>query len=350
MGFFTEDEVGSLHITNMILHVVGSDEFIAQPAREVEHELFFIDRIRDTDVAPVFAFEPASQTKSQLQRIADGSDLFEAGGQALSREFARFHGATSREGAFFIFEVGTNDPLTRIYSLIKYDYQEVIEQATGEEGNLLRLIVQAFVADKRAVQKSALIRTHSGIAEEAVSARDRMKQAPEIADYFAAFLHVIRARNDAQLNRTAVDVLRETLSQSRDVLPNQDVALAYRHAKEALRTRQQIDEDAIIEAVWAGAGNPDDERVRANLESRTRRKMRSKKLDGLAFQPDPQVLRRPALRRVRTTEGVTLTYPDEADGATVRRERIAAGGEVITIRTQEVTEDRVVADNPRDRP
>lgn len=53
LGFFTDDEIGSLHITNMILHVVGGEEFIPEAARAVEHEEFFIARICDTDASPV---------------------------------------------------------------------------------------------------------------------------------------------------------------------------------------------------------------------------------------------------------------------------------------------------------
>lgn len=97
LGFITDDENGSLHITNMILHVVGGGggggggEFVPEAARAVEHEEFFIARIRDTDVSPVYSFEPASNTKAQIERIATGAVSFEAGAQALSRDFSRLH-------------------------------------------------------------------------------------------------------------------------------------------------------------------------------------------------------------------------------------------------------------------
>lgn len=183
LAFITDEEVAGLRIENMILHVVSDEGFTEQSARVVEHADFFIERIRNTDIAPVFAFDAASQTKRQLERMAREEDTFELGGQALSREFARLHPGSSRDGAFFIFELRTNDPAVRIYSLIKYDYQQVIEQQERDGGNLLRLIVQAFVADKRAIQKAALVRVVDGSAEIEVAARDRMKQAPEIGDY-----------------------------------------------------------------------------------------------------------------------------------------------------------------------
>lgn len=347
MGFFTDGELASLRIENMILHVVSEDEFAPQEERAVEHPDFFIDRIRDTDASPVFDFDPNSQTKTQLQRMASGADTFERGAQALSREFARFHGGSSRAGAFFVFELACQDPSVRLYSLIKYDYQQVIEQGDAEDGNLLRLIVQAFVAQKRAVQKSALVRVVDGVAEDAVSARDRMKPAPDIGDYFGSFLHVARSHSDEQLNRKMLEVVRNTLAQSRDMLPGRDVARAYRHAQGVLRDRVQINGDAVAEAIIAAAGVQENEDARAELDARTRRKLRNARIDGLAFRPDLIILRRPPIRRVKTTEGVVVTYPDEADGAVVRRERLEGGREVITIHTEQVTEDDLVRDGSR---
>lgn len=216
MGFLTDQERRSLQIVAMILHVVGEDPFIPETARAVEHEGFFVGRILDTDVAPVYSFKEGSATCAQLERMARSEVTFEAGAQDLSREFSRFHGTTSREGAFFIFQLATDDPRTTIYSLVKYDYREAIEQAEGEQGaSLLRRIVHAFIADKKAIQKSALVRVVDGRAEAAISAHDRIKPAPEIGEYFARFLDVDRSRSDQELNEAVVDVLRQTLKDSR---------------------------------------------------------------------------------------------------------------------------------------
>lgn len=347
MAFIRDDEVAHLRIANMILHVVDNDEFQPEPAREVEHADFFIERIRNTDVEPVFAFNPDSQTKAQLERMARDEDSFEAGGQALAREFSRFHHGASRNGAFFIFDLRTGAPNVRIYSLIKYDYQQVIEQHEEDGAALLRLIVQAFVADRRAIQKAALVRVVNGVAEAGIAARDRMKRAPEIGDYFANYLHVVRTRDDQQLNQKAVEAVGNALKDIRDVLPNRDVAAAFREAKIALSGREMINENAIQEAVLAAAGSPEDEDTRAKIQSCVRRKIRSAKLEGLEFPPDRDQLRIPAIRRVRTTEGVLLFYPDRVVGANVDRKPTPNGGEVITITTRHVAEDGIVHREPR---
>lgn len=347
MAYIRDDELAGLRIESMILHVVSDEAFVEQTARVVEHAEFFIERIRNTDVAPVFAFDPASQTKLQLERMAKGEDTFEAGGQALSREFARLHPGSSRDGAFFIFELRTDDPTVRLYSLIKYDYQQVIEQEEREGANLLRLIVQAFVADKRAIQKAALIRVVNGSAETEVAARDRMKQAPEIGDYFSRYLHVKRVRDDAQLNAKMIEAVGAALKELRELLPNADVPAAFREAKTMLGGRLRVSGAVIEEVLLSAAGDPDDERAVSRIQNTVRRKLRAAKLEGLEFTPDRALLRVPAIRRLRTTEGVLVFYPDRVAQTNVERRRTDNGGEVITITTRRVEEDGVVRSEPR---
>ena len=349
MGFLTDNEREQLRIESMILHVVGEEEFDPQPARAVEHANFFIGRVLDTDTAAVYEFKEVSGSRERLQAMATGDTSFEVGAQDLSREFSRQHGTTTRDGAFFIFELRTDEPHVRIYSFIKYDYREAIEQSEGEDGQQrLRRIIHAFIDDKKAIQKAALVRVVNGQAETMVATRDRTKPAPEIADYFATFLDVERARSDAELNQLLSEALRMTLVESKDLLPNNDVPSALQQAKGMLRDRQQIDEEAVIEAVIAAAGHPANEETIALLRRRTLQKLRTKRLSGLAFPPDRQILRKPHLRKIRTVEGVILMYPDEVDGVTVRREPNLAGrGEVITITTNNVVEDVVVPDRAR---
>ncbi|OOH76605.1 hypothetical protein BOW65_23310 [Pseudomonas koreensis] len=345
MSFFTEEETSNLRITNMILHVVGSDEFVAEPVREIEHEEFFIARILDTSADAIYTFREDSATKTLLQEIARGTSTFERGAQSLSATFSRWHVNSSRDGALFIFEMSAGSERTKIYSLIKYDYSEAIEQAAPEDGGLLRRIVHAFVADKKAIQKSALIRVVDGEAEPLVCARDRMKRAPEIVDYFANFLDVVRSMSDQELNLKVVSLLRDTLSACKADLPT-SVPSAFSIAKGALAQRREINEDAIIDSILLAAGNPSDERVISRLQSTTQRKIRTAKIENLVFPTDQSVLGRPPMRRIRTTEGVTVLYPDGV-GMTVVREPKASGGEIITIDTQSITEDKLVSDNPR---
>ncbi|MBB3458692.1 hypothetical protein FHT86_007018 [Rhizobium sp. BK313] len=336
-----------MRIETMILHVVSDEDFEVQQVRPVEYADFFLDRIKDTDAAAVFEFNEDSTTKRHLEEIATGAESFETGAQELSRLFSLLHDGTSRAGAFFVFELRCDDEHTRLYSLIKYDYQQVIEQSGAGGANLLRMIMQAFVAEKRAIQKSAIARVTGGVAGAAVSAKDRMAPGIEIADYFARFLQIKRTRSDEELTRTVRNLLRATLDEIRQHLPDRDVARAFRRAQDGLRDREFISGEVIGEVVVAAAEAQGNEVVMADIQRRLRRKLSSAKLDGLSFPPDRTVLRRPPLRRVATTEGVVVLYPDDADRAIVQRDRSADGSETITIRTAHVTEDRLVREGSR---
>ncbi|WP_218775749.1 hypothetical protein [Pseudomonas syringae] len=329
----------------MILHVVGGEEFTPESVRQVEHEEFFIARILDTDADAIYSFRETSATKTQLEMIASGTESFERGTQSLSAIFSRWHVNSSREGALFIFELACDDPLTKLYSMIKYDYSEAIEQSSVEDGGLLRRIVHAFVADKKAIQKSSLVRVVNGVAEVSVSARDRMKRAPEIVDYFANFLDVVRSMSDQELNAKVVVLLRETLTSCKADLVD-TVPKAFARAKNALAQRREINEDAIIDAVLLAAGSPTDEKVISKLQNTTRRKIRTARIENLVFPADQEILGRPPMRRIKTTEGVTVLYPDGAQ-MTVTRVPKPRGGELITIDTQAITEDKLVSDKTR---
>ncbi|MEE4618917.1 hypothetical protein V2K01_09335 [Pseudomonas alliivorans] len=329
----------------MILHVVGGEDFTPECVRQVEHEEFFIARILDTDTDAIYSFRDTSATKTQLEQIATGAESFERGTQSLSATFSRWHVNSSRDGALFIFELTADDRLTKLYSMIKYDYSEAIEQSSAEDGGLLRRIVHAFVADKKAIQKSSLVRVVNGVAETLVSARDRMKRAPEIVDYFANFLDVVRSMSDQELNAKVVVLLRETLTSCKADLKD-SIPRAFVVAKQALAQRREINEDAIIDAVLFAAGSPADEKVISRLQNATRRKIKTARIENLIFPSDQEILGRPPMRRIKTTEGVTVLYPDDAQ-MTVSRVPKAQGGELITIDTQAVTEDKIVSDNSR---
>lgn len=347
MSFLTEEEIGSFRIENMILHIVGNEEFRFEPARNVEHEAFFLERILDTDIAAVHQFEDNSITRDKLENIAKSEQPFEDIAQQLSEDFSRQHGKTSREGAFFIFQMSVDDPQTKIFSLIKYDYNEAIEQTNNDEGTLLRRIVNAFIADKKAIQKSALVRVVNGSATADVAAKDRAKVAPDITDYFATFLGTKRNRSDKELSQQVADAVRETLTSNRDILPNQDAARAFRITSANLRDRRQVNENNVIEAIWASMGENPEQASLERMASKTRKKLRARKLTGLSFPPDKRIFRKPPLRRLKTTEGVTVMYPDSADGNVVSRISNEGGGETITIRTEHVTDDDIIADKSR---
>lgn len=349
MSFLTDAELASLRIKRMILHVVGGKEaFQPQPTMEgVEHIDFFLARIQDAAVSGVHRFEEKSGTKDILQQIAAGTVTFEQGAQELSRRFSKDHVGSSRDGAFFVFELETDDPSVILFSLIKYDYAEAIELFSEKGRNALRQIVQAFVRQKRAIQKSCLVRVRTGVVEDGVSAIDRMGDSPDLTDYFQRFLEVVRDRDTKELSDRLSEVLRGTLQKCKALLPNQDVPVALSATKDFLRGRENVDDEGIREALFVAAGRPA-ENTRVEIDKVLAKQLKDKKLVGVSFRPDPATLRRAARRRIKTAEGVILEYPGEQDNRAVTKKKDEGGGWTITIRTTEgLVEDGTVAERTR---
>jgi hypothetical protein len=330
----------------MILHVVGNTRFEQAPERDVEFEDFFLDRIRETNVDAVHEFEDDSVTKLTLQAASAADASFELAAQQVSRRFHEQHVGASSDGAFFVFQLSCDDPDVHFYSLIKYDFREALEQQTIDDETHLRRIVNALISDRKAVQKSAIIKVQNGTAIDLVAARDRTKVPPDVSDYFATFLDVKRSRSNVELTQAAVKTLRETLDRCSDALPDNNVPLAFRRAQAVLRDHQMVTVDSILAAIFAAADHPEDEIVRRRLETAASRRMKAHKLDGVEFQASRRILRAPPMRRIKTVEGVMLQYPDDLENPVVNR-RDDANGTVFTIRTQGVKEDRIVDSNPR---
>jgi hypothetical protein len=343
MSFLSSEEAAALRIRRMILHVVGEVEFQPEPElAAIEQEQFFLDRLHDVNASGLFVFTETSATKAVIGEMAVGKILFEAGAQALSREFAKQHVGASIGGAFFIFELSAGIFDTHYYGMLKIDYKPAIERIQTKGGTRLRAIVEALVEDKKALQKSCLVRVTDGVVLDEISAKDRMGVSPNLTDYFAKFLDVRRNRSDEELNRDLSESLRQIFNETRDVLPGHDIGLALAKAKDALRSRSVINEDVIVEAVLLAAGDPQNEDYKDRVRSAIASQIKKQKLSGLAFKPDPQVLRRSQRRRLKTAEGILLEYPTDLENASVRRDSRPDGSATIVIETKRVEDDEIV--------
>lgn len=342
LSFLTDDEATSLTIRRMILHVVGGEEdFEAQAEQdEIEHKAFFLKRIKNAAIDGVHEFQPESDTKQRLEHVAMQQISFERAGQDLSRAFSLAHVGASAAGAFFVFELGVNHQDTSLYSMVKYDYRNVLELVSKAGRQSLRSIVQAFVTEGRAIQKSCLVRVRNGKAEPLVSAFDRMGTSPDLTDYFRKFLGVGRTRSDDELSANLNEMIRSALTTCKPMLPGRNVVAALDRTKESLRGRPIVDESAIREAIFVGCGSPKDQDSRDELNRATTSGLKRHRLTGVEFRPSPGVLAQRPRRQIKTAESVVLSYPGEEEGRSVRKEQQPDGGWIITIRTQrELVED-----------
>lgn len=240
-----------------------------------------------------------------------------------------------------MFEASSTGSNDKFYSILKYDYKEAVEQQGNLGQRQLRRIVEAFVADKKALQKSALIRVTNGIVSNDVASIDRMGKGADLTDYFTSFLSVTRTRSDEELNRNLVELLRQVYTDRKDDIPNQNVAQAILLAKDSLRLRQNIDNQAVLDAITIGAGNPHDPQILANLTTSTNSQLRKHRLSGITFSPHAATLARPSKKRVQTVEGITIEYPSNLEGRRVTK-TVNANGVTFTIETARVENETVI--------
>lgn len=347
MSFLTDEEIESLRVDHMIIHLVDKrQEFRPQPETPVQQEVFFRARIIEQAASAVHSFTEHSQVRPILRAMGSGETEFVPGGQQLARLFWRDHVRQSTAGAFFVFQMGTALDGDILYALIKYDYRAVVELAQQDGQNVLREIIQAFVKEKRAVQKFCLARYRDGEIEEMVSAADRMEEAPDLTDYFETYLGVTRTRTTEELSARLNEAMRRSLNEVRDHIPNRNVGAAMARAKEALRGRAVVTNDDVVDAVMHAAARPEDEEVRARIEKATRSKLRQVNLSDVEFRPDPNTLEVQPRRKVRTAEDVRIEFPAEELGRSVRHQR-SGNEEVFTIRTQRLMEDDTLPIRPR---
>lgn len=340
MSYLTDEELGSLRVDRMIIHLVGRPEEPFQPREEIEvqEEGFFRARIQNEAGDGVHSFVDGSAVRQILERMARRELAFTSGGQELARRFFDLHVRQSVSGAFFVIELGSDQPNTILYALIKYDYREAVELTDSGGRSVLRAIVQAFVKERRAVQKFCLVRVVDGIAHEMVCASDRMKEAPDLTDYFERYLGVHRSKSNTELSMKLNEVLRGALQDVKDVLPNSDVGAAVSRAKIALQGRATVTNDDVVDAILHAADRPDDEDVQARIDIATRRRLKRLQLQDVEFRPDRAALQVQPRRIVRTIEEVRLEFPGEELGRSVTREDI--DDEVVfTVRTRRLVED-----------
>jgi hypothetical protein len=322
MSFLTPTEQDSLRIARLSLHIVGGeDEFEPQPELAVEHDDFLLQLLKDIASNSVYRFNDISTTRDTVEAIAQRKRSFEACAQSLAADFCRFHKGRTKDGAFFVFELGVEDDNVNIYGLIKYDYSQALELVHREGANGLRRIVEAFVRDKSSIQKAALIRIVNGVAEPAISTRDRMgKPAPNLTDFFQNYLQVVRDRTDEELTREVREVIRTALTDHREHFQRGEMAAGVARAVDVLRNAPEITEDVMRQAVWVGAGQPEDEAFKSALDVSVDRLIRRKKLAGISFAPHQEGLPRSVRRRVQTQEGITIEYNTGLEGQAIRKE------------------------------
>lgn len=232
--------------------------------------------------------------------------------------------------------------------MLKYDYGAVLRPSKvtghGVPARRLRRIIDAFVQDKRALQKSALVRVVNGSVEAQIAAKDRAGKSPNITGFFATFLGAVREREDDELNKAVSDAVLDVLRSVPDAWPK-GIPAARAAVMDILRSARTLNDETIVDAIFVAAGRPGDDGQREELRDHTMAALRHRKVAGLEFAPDPKVLRSAAKKQIRTKERISIEFPASLQDVRVITERHADGSATITIQTDEITSDELISES-----
>lgn len=347
MAVFTANERDDLVLRRLIFHVVGPAEDALRILPEIDAQEFadfFLDRLRESDSGNMFRFNPDSDTLRDLQTIHRAGVQFVPRSESLTRRFQSYHTGQTSPGVFMLMHLAAGEE--RFFALVKYDHEEVLHyEVRNRRGDDARVVIErlrdTFVQSKQALQKCAIVRMVERGEDHDVSVVDRSTGGNRgITRYFQNFLGVSRLFDSSELTERLQSALVKTAEAHREDMPEDRARSIRRTVRESLARLDGFDEErfpAVVADVF-GAQEPDSPIVQTFRDQLSRSGIgtESFEIDRDAFPDNPK-------RRVKTVEGIEITFPDDQRGNV----DISADGRRITITTQGIEENDDIAGRRR---
>ncbi len=341
MGMLEDDEVSRLRIDRMIFHVIGPDQTDLTLMDEVNvagFEPFFLERIRETNIGNRFEFIAATiGVRPSLVAINETPADFVAISKILAETFHGLHENSAKKGAFIVAKLtGLNVP---VFALIKFDDLRVLrfmhETVKGTVTATVSEIENTFLEDKKAMQKSALIVLEDDGGRLAVYDRANRR---DVTQYFRNFLGAKRLYDGAQATERLRAALTEAYQKHMQEMPK-DVKSTWRSklydATRNLKTLDTEDMGNFMVSVFGEYGI--NEGFKATIASELQRQ----KISGEAIEIAPAMIKKPAVRQMKTQEGIQIRIPDGSERQ-VDVDEHEDGRATITIQTRRITSNELV--------
>lgn len=339
MPFLTPDELASLHVEDLIFHVVGSedsdlvlmDEVVATGA-EVEHVPWFLDRLRSANGGNVFDFVKPSLVLNALSSVQATPSTFVAQSRELATAFQTAHTGATVKGVLLLLRLSSmGKPL---HALLKYDHEEVLHyltaEAQGRRRATLSRVLNTLVKDPSAIQKACIVRLTPEGGEMAV--RDRSNRR-DISHYFRAFLGVKRRHTPESLTRKVVEAAKSAVGKHLQEFGPDVARNLNQRLYDAVQATQGFDPEDTIPFLTAAVGPLPDG---SKLPQSFRKELEKARVDEEAFEFDKAAVTRPRRRLMVTQEGIRISYL--AQDANLIKQEEREGRTVITINSARVTE------------
>lgn len=232
-------------VERIIFHIIGPDLKAPKILTEVEdpstHSEFFIARLTETSKGTRYNFNPASGVKAQIQQALHSPHAFVDCSQILAERFQALYESDKRliPGVLMLLQI--KNAHETYAAIIKYDDIKVISYKThetkdGKTKPILDHILNTFVQDKKALQKSALIKIDGELGH--LICIDRSGKNGDITEKFKSFLDIKRKFTHETLTDRLLIALTETVKANTDIIPKSVTSSLKSAAKEAISSIQ----------------------------------------------------------------------------------------------------------------
>lgn len=356
MALLSDGEIGDLVVERMIFHVVrpeNQDALFLAEVRPFTHGAFFVERVKETLRGAAYFFAPGSGMPALLKRSLPVKDGAASEFVKVSRELAeRFKVKVKQDrrhapGVLMLLLLRTGEE--RLAAIIKYEHRQVIsysylKDAAGnpvldDEGNPvpdLKSLVETFTEDKKAMQKSAVVRFGRENADDEAEKRDRLVvidhssgRYRDASQHFANFLDIKRAMEPADMTKRLENAAVEAIKAHKDEVPPDVGKAPKRFVREAMARMEGYDHEKpeeFLGAVVKGLA-PD-----AQIVTTFRNNLSGCGLATEAFQFEGARPPGPEHRRVVTEDGMAVYFKKRhEDEGKVKIVDEDGGGVTITV-------------------
>ncbi|RUR32755.1 nucleoid-associated protein [Vreelandella andesensis] len=372
MSILNESEILELTIERMIFHVVDPESdnpvFLAEvsPPKCAE---FFIERIKETLRGAQYLFLPGAGVPSLLRRALPGSsnvDEFVKVSHELSERFKEKVKQDKRLASgvlmFFLVKTTNNE---RLVAIVKYEHQQVVSYSYAldkkgdvvldDEGNPvpdLETLIETFTQDRKAMQKSAVVRFSNINDVNQEVERDRVvvvdhssRKYRDATQHFSNFLDIRRLLEPKELTKRLEEATVKTIKAHIDEVPAEVAKAPKRFVRETFSRLDGFDFEKPEEFIGSiihgvSSGSP----ILKTFEKNTKKHGISTE----AFEFSGAVPPPAEYRRIVTNEGVSILFSSshEADGK-VKKHPEENGGFTITVKSTGLYRDDELEKMPR---
>jgi hypothetical protein len=328
----TPEQAETLAVEWMIFHEVGGEQATLLDAvvDAPDHEAFFLDRVKSVMRGSHYTFDADSTVPDALRRARPSEQAFVTESRALASAFHQSHVGVpnSKPGTFFMFALTSSTG--PVQALLKFDRPEsvtykIVVAKDGKKSAKFTANPLSINESKSGLQKAALMVEANGIFDVLVT--DRAGKY-NVSQYFEKFLGVHRRVEPAVLTTALFDIAKKAAARHPGDLTPEVARTVNRQIFEAIRRLDGFDpeSDDFVNAAF-GPTNED-----AKIRKDFKNLLNARAIAEEKFEFDRRGLVRPALIRLKTSEGVELTYDEDVAGFVERH--LDDNGGYIIIRTQ----------------